>query len=72
MLKRALEMKLHELTGYYSAVIVTGPKQSGKTTLCLMAYPKKPYVSLEAIDMRAIRKQRFHISPNKKEADNSV
>jgi predicted AAA+ superfamily ATPase len=52
MIKRALEMKLHELAGYYPAVIVTGPRQSGKTTLCQMAYPKKPYVSLEAIDMR--------------------
>jgi predicted AAA+ superfamily ATPase len=52
MIKRALETKLHELAGYYPAVIVTGPRQSGKTTLCQMAYPKKPYVSLEAIDMR--------------------
>lgn len=52
MIKRALEMKLHELAGYYPVVIVSGPRQSGKTTLCKMAYPKKPYVLLEAMDMR--------------------
>ncbi len=52
MIKRTLEKKLYELAGYYPAVVVTGPRQSGKTTLCQMAYPDKPYVSLEAIDIR--------------------
>ena len=52
MIKRTLEKKLHELTGYYPAVLVTGPRQSGKTTLCQMAYPDKPYASLETIDIR--------------------
>jgi predicted AAA+ superfamily ATPase len=52
MIPRTLETKLHELAGYYSAVVVTGPRQSGKTTLCQMAYPDKRYVSLEALDIR--------------------
>jgi predicted AAA+ superfamily ATPase len=52
MIQRTLEKKLLELAGYYPAVVVTGPRQSGKTTLCQMAYPHKPYVSLEAMDVR--------------------
>ncbi|MBW2614462.1 MAG: ATP-binding protein [Deltaproteobacteria bacterium] len=52
MIPRILEKKLIELSGYYPAVVVTGPRQSGKTTLCRMAFPDKPYVSLEALDIR--------------------
>ena len=52
MILRTLEKKLHELAGYYPTVLVTGPRQSGKTTLCRMAYPGKPYVSLEALGIR--------------------
>ncbi len=52
MIKRTLEAKLHELAGYYPAVVVTGPRQSGKTTLCQMAFPELHYISLEAMDIR--------------------
>ena len=52
MIKRILQKKLGELTGYYPVVMVSGPRQSGKTTLCRMAYPDKQYVSLEALDIR--------------------
>lgn len=31
----------------YPILTVTGPRQSGKTTLCRQAFPDKPYVSLE-------------------------
>ena len=34
-------------------VTVTGPRQSGKTTLCRAAFPDLTYVSLEAPDLRA-------------------
>ncbi len=33
-------------------VTVTGPRQSGKTTLCRAVFPEKPYVSLETPDVR--------------------
>ncbi|MEO8224317.1 MAG: ATP-binding protein [Gammaproteobacteria bacterium] len=36
----------------YPVVTVTGPRQSGKTTLCRAAFPDKPYVSLEALHVR--------------------
>jgi predicted AAA+ superfamily ATPase len=52
MIPRALEPQLLKLSGYYPAVLVTGPRQSGKTTLCRMVFPDKPYVSLEALDTR--------------------
>lgn len=36
----------------YPVVSVTGPRQSGKTTLCRAAFPQLPYVSLEPLDVR--------------------
>lgn len=57
MIIRALETKLRELADFYPAVAVTGPRQSGKTTLCQMAYPDKAYVSLEALDQRAFAQE---------------
>ncbi|MCU0577986.1 MAG: ATP-binding protein [Desulfobacterota bacterium] len=52
MIIRTLQKKLLELAGYYPAVVVTGPRQSGKTTLSRTAFPDKPYISLEALDHR--------------------
>ena len=52
MIPRTLEPRLHELAGYYPVVVVTGPRQSGKTTLCQLAFPDKAYVSLETLDTR--------------------
>jgi len=52
MITRTLQPKLLELAGYYPSVVVTGPRQSGKTTLCQTAFPNKSYVSMEALDLR--------------------
>ncbi|MEA3276167.1 MAG: ATP-binding protein [Pseudomonadota bacterium] len=52
MIPRSLEPSLRALAGYYPVVAVTGPRQSGKTTLCRAAFPDRPYVSLEALDVR--------------------
>ena len=37
----------------YPVVMVTGPRQAGKTTLCRMAFADKPYANLEQPDTRA-------------------
>ena len=36
----------------FPVVVVTGPRQSGKTTLVRAAFPDKPYVTLEDPDVR--------------------
>jgi uncharacterized protein len=52
MIVRALEPRLRSLAGKFPVVTVTGPRQSGKTTLCRAVFPDKPYVSLEAPDVQ--------------------
>lgn len=52
MIKRELESKLREWSQQYPVVTVTGPRQSGKTTLCRAVFVDKPYVSMENIDNR--------------------
>lgn len=53
VIPRNLEPLLRESASFYPVVTVTGPRQSGKTTLCRAAFPDKPYVSLEPLDTRA-------------------
>lgn len=38
----------------YPTVTLTGPRQSGKTTLCRMLFPDLPYSNLEAPEIRAM------------------
>jgi uncharacterized protein len=40
------------MAGSFKAITITGPRQSGKTTLARMVFPKKPYLSLESPDVR--------------------
>ena len=51
-IKRAIERTVRDLATQYRIVTITGPRQSGKTTLCKMAFPDLPYVSLENPDVR--------------------
>ncbi len=52
MFKRQIASELKKLSEGYPVVTVTGPRQSGKTTLVQLVFPKKPYVNLEAHDVR--------------------
>lgn len=52
MINRELIANLKKLGKNMPVITVTGPRQSGKTTLCKLAYPKHAYVTLENIDDR--------------------
>ena len=51
MIERISKIKLKQLASKFRVVAVVGPRQSGKTTLCRQAFPRKPYVSLENPDV---------------------
>lgn len=52
MIERIAAKELINLAAQYKAVAVTGPRQSGKTTLVKLVFKHKPYVSLENPDTR--------------------
>ena len=52
MITRIAETKLHTLATTFKVVALTGPRQSGKTTLAKKLFQDKPYVSLENPDYR--------------------
>jgi uncharacterized protein len=54
MIPREAQKTILHLAQGYPVVAVTGPRQSGKTTLARATFPKKPYVSLEDLDEREL------------------
>ena len=52
MIEREITPRLVALFKQYPFVTVTGPRQSGKTTLCRSVFPDLAYVNLEAPDQR--------------------
>ena len=52
MIRREITSRLETLFVQYPFVTVTGPRQSGKTTLCRATFPDLPYANLEAPDQR--------------------
>ena len=52
MIERIAAKTLKKLAKDFPVLAVTGPRQSGKTTLVQAIFPNKPYVSLEEIDLR--------------------
>jgi len=52
MFNRTLSKEILELSKGYPIVTILGPRQSGKTTLAKHLFPDKPYINLEAPDVR--------------------
>ncbi|MBT1170654.1 ATP-binding protein [Bifidobacterium sp. SO4] len=54
MIPRALTDKMLSMSKLFPVVTITGPRQSGKSTLVQHAFPDYRYVSLEDADVRAL------------------
>ncbi len=52
LIQRTIQADLIRLAGQYPVITIIGPRQSGKSTLTKMAFPDKPYVSLEQLSLR--------------------
>ncbi|MEA1936975.1 MAG: ATP-binding protein [Patescibacteria group bacterium] len=52
MIKRNITKKILAYYKQYPIISLTGPRQSGKTTLVKKIFPKKPYVNLEDLENR--------------------
>ncbi len=51
-IRRDAAPRILALSQSFPVVTITGPRQSGKTTLCQDLFPNKPYLSLESLDLR--------------------
>ena len=54
MIERTIKSKMQSLADKFQVITLTGPRQSGKTTLVKDAFSSLPYVSLETPDIRQI------------------
>ena len=52
-ISRDIEPRLKFLAKQFPAIILTGPRQSGKSTLCKTVFSHLPYVTLESPDVRS-------------------
>ena len=60
MIHRDLAAELERAATWAPSITLTGPRQSGKTTLCQAVFPNHPYRSLESPDDRAFAQDDRH------------
>jgi predicted AAA+ superfamily ATPase len=53
MVDRDVEPRLKKLAKEFPAIVLTGPRQSGKSTVCQKVFAHLPYTTLESPDVRA-------------------
>lgn len=53
-ISRKIATKIEEVSQYYPVIVITGPRQSGKTSLCRHLFPDYKYVNLEDLSTRAV------------------
>lgn len=54
MIQRKIQAELAQLAEEYKVVTITGPRQSGKTTLAKMQFPDYDYINLEDPETRSL------------------
>jgi predicted AAA+ superfamily ATPase len=62
MITRDLEHQVRKAAASFPVVTLTGPRQSGKSTLCKMLFPGHAYVNLESPDIRQMATKDPRIS----------
>lgn len=53
LINRELKNTLKQYFTYFPVITLTGPRQSGKTTLCRTTFPDMPYVNFEDVSLLA-------------------
>jgi predicted AAA+ superfamily ATPase len=53
MVARDVETRLKSLAREFPAIVLTGPRQSGKSTVCQKVFAHLPYATLESPDVRS-------------------
>jgi predicted AAA+ superfamily ATPase len=52
LINRKIKLAIEAVLSYFPVITITGPRQSGKTTLCQNLFPNLPYINLEDLDVR--------------------